>query len=341
MMKPMEQLSLLKQIVGVDFADLDERRNAMCEERTAAGRDVSARKAQIDSMEDYPDAPAEEIVPALVRPRLADVSDLVRQIDDANQVNEKNAKRRADLRRREFELRQLRGDMEKAAAQLSAWKTRVEALNAAINSNLVSMDDLSAEMGSLADVDTTPIREQLVSAGAANDAAVRWAETTNRERSETAAVINRKVRANRAKATLRQQFQQCEHAYKELTKGIEALDREKASRMSGAKFPVPDLGFGLHGVTYKGLPFEQASSAERLVVSTAMAISLFPPRPDAIKLLLVRDGTLLDDSMLKIMTDLAVANDCQLWLEIVSEQTKPGRVIIEDGMVKEAADANI
>jgi hypothetical protein len=100
--------------------------------------------------------------------------------------------------------------------------------------------------------------------------------------------------------------------------------------MADAKFPVPELSFGDDGVLVKGVPFEQASAAEQLRVSVAMGVALNPK----LKVLLVRDGSLLDAKSLQLLADMAEANESQVWLERVGD-ADAAAVVIEDGQVAE------
>jgi hypothetical protein len=52
-----------------------------------------------------------------------------------------------------------------------------------------------------------------------------------------------------------------------------------------------------------------------------------------LKILLIRDGSLLDEDNLKMVAEMAEKEGGQLWLERVSEGSEVS-VIIEDGMVK-------
>ena len=54
-------------------------------------------------------------------------------------------------------------------------------------------------------------------------------------------------------------------------------------------------------------------------------------------MLRVRDGSLLDEESLKLLQDMAVSEDFQLWIERVDTSGKVG-VVIEDGKVKSNAD---
>ena len=76
-------------------------------------------------------------------------------------------------------------------------------------------------------------------------------------------------------------------------------------------------------------PFDQASDAERLRASCAIAM-----RGDAkLRVLRVRDGSLLDEDSLRLLSEMAEAEDWQCWVERVDTSGKVG-IVIEDGKVK-------
>lgn len=119
-----------------------------------------------------------------------------------------------------------------------------------------------------------------------------------------------------------------------LTEAIAEVDKEKAAALASAKFPVPGLGFGENGVELKGVPLEQASGAEQLRVSLAMGIALNPK----LKVLLIRDGSLLDEKSMALVAAQAEAAGAQVWLEVVG--SKGVGVVIEDGSVSEGMVSN-
>lgn len=115
----------------------------------------------------------------------------------------------------------------------------------------------------------------------------------------------------------------------ELTEKLEAIDRQKADGLAAAKFPIDGLGFDESGVTYNGVPFKQASSAEQLRVSLAMAIALNPK----LRVIRIADGSLLDSDNLALVESIARENDFQVWIEMVGDGDGRG-IIIEDGSVR-------
>jgi DNA repair exonuclease SbcCD ATPase subunit len=115
----------------------------------------------------------------------------------------------------------------------------------------------------------------------------------------------------------------------ELTAKIEDIDKRKADGLAAAEFPVDGLGFDESGVTYNGVPFKQASSAEQLRVSLAMAIALNPK----LRVIRIADGSLLDSDNLALVESIAREHDFQVWIEMVGDGNGRG-IIIEDGEVK-------
>ena len=152
---------------------------------------------------------------------------------------------------------------------------------------------------------------------AAMEASLRAVEQTNRDVRHNATVAQAKAR----KAALTADYQA-------QTATIETIDATKAAALAGAKFPVDGLGFDDSGVTYQGVPFSQASSAEQIRVSLAMAMSLNPK----LRVIRILDGSLLDADNLALIGEMAKDQDYQVWIERVGDTSSVG-VVIEDGAV--------
>ena len=118
-----------------------------------------------------------------------------------------------------------------------------------------------------------------------------------------------------------------------LTDDLGEIDKDKADQLAAANFPIEGLSFDETGVRYQGLPFDQASSAEQLRVSVAMGIATNPK----LRVMLVREGSLLDSESLALLRDLAEEHDTQIFLERVGTGEEM-QVIIEDGQGVESAD---
>lgn len=139
---------------------------------------------------------------------------------------------------------------------------------------------------------------------------------------------NAAIRANNAAKEQAERKDSLRAEYNALTAAMEALDKRKAEGLAAAQFPIDGLGFDESGVTYQGVPFKQASSAEQLRVSLAMAIALNPK----LRVIRIADGSLLDSDNLALVEAVAKENDFQVWIEMVGDGDGRG-IIIEDGQV--------
>jgi len=149
-----------------------------------------------------------------------------------------------------------------------------------------------------------------------------------REQVKNTEEINARVRAKKNRLDLEGQLRAARAAGDELTAQLKAIDDRKASALAGAAFPVAGLSFDEDGVLYDGRPLEQASSAELTRISTAVAMAANPK----LRVIIIHDGSLLDDDNLRVIAELAAANDYQIWIERVAASGEVG-VVIEDGCV--------
>ncbi len=140
--------------------------------------------------------------------------------------------------------------------------------------------------------------------------------------------VNARIRANNAAREKQAEKVRLREAYEGLTQRLTELDEQKAQALADAHFPVEGLSFDDTGVLYRGVPLSQASSAEQIRVSLAMGMALNPK----LRVLMIKDGSLLDEDSMAAIRDQVADGDFQLWLEIVNPDD-PTAVIIEDGQV--------
>lgn len=190
------------------------------------------------------------------------------------------------------------------------------------------VEDLRHRLESL-EADLAAARQQKERADAALAASNAPIDTGAIEaRMRTVETENAKIRANNAARDRAAEAEALRSQYQDLTSRITAIDDRKARALASARFPVDGLGFDDAGVTYRGVPFSQASGAEQIRVSVAMAMALNP----RLRVLRIMDGSLLDaEAMDAIRTQVADA-DFQLWIERVGD-ADDGAVVIEDGQV--------
>ena len=132
---------------------------------------------------------------------------------------------------------------------------------------------------------------------------------------DNAEQTNRLVRDFQAARVVASNHKQAADESDALTEQLETIAKSKADGLAAAKFPVDGLGFGETGITYQGVAFKQASSAEQIRVSLAMAMALNPN----LRVIRINDGSLLDSDSLGLVRDMAKEHDFQIWMECVGE----------------------
>ena len=141
---------------------------------------------------------------------------------------------------------------------------------------------------------------------------------------------NKKITENQKKNTLEKELDKLREKSQSLSEKLLTINETKKDLLSNAKFPVEGLSFEEVGdetiLTFEGLPFDQCSTARKTRISVLMGIALNP----GLKVLFIRDGSLLDKDNLSAIAGIAEEHDAQIWIERVS-QGKECTVIIEDG----------
>jgi energy-coupling factor transporter ATP-binding protein EcfA2 len=147
-------------------------------------------------------------------------------------------------------------------------------------------------------------------------------------RLETAKAANRRFQLAAERAKRLTQVEAVEKQAADLSAAIEARNETKRKAISDVEMPVEGLGFGPGHITLADQPFDQASDAEQLRASVAIAAAMNPK----LRVIRVRDGSLLDDTSMSMLADFAAERDYQVWIEVV-DSDRPGAIVIEEGRV--------
>jgi predicted nucleic acid-binding Zn-ribbon protein len=220
------------------------------------------------------------------------VSELIKEAERMAEINRNNEDLRAKLAIAKNDYRETKRTIEELQADLANYEKRGRRLAALVKEAV--------------DQNVEEIRRK-----------IDLAEETN------AACRAAKERANIEKEA---GVLSCE-AYR-LTDEIEKLDQRKAGAIQGAEYPIDGLSVTDDGIELDGLPFEQASSAQQLRCSVAMGLALNPK----LRVLLVQDGSLLDQDNLTAIAEMAADADAQVWIERVGDGDEC-TVVIEDGEI--------
>lgn len=299
-LKPKDKLVVLQKLLGVSFDDLDTKYAEIYRERTGVSREAKLLEGQIEGAEHYDDAPKDAI----------DTEELRDQVERATGHNQQVALREREVERRTMQAKSLLQQVEQYEQEIEALRKRAIELKAKQVELRSQAEALSEPQASepLEPIDTAALLTQL-----------QGAEETNR-----------KVLSNQQRRKLQTEFRAKNAEVDRLTFALEALTEEKENRIAAAKFPVPGLSFSDDGVLLNGLPLEQASQEQQVIVAAGIALAQQP----ALRAILMRRGSLLDPKHQAILREWAKENKCQVFLEVVGKDADC-QVIIENGLVEE------
>ncbi len=141
--------------------------------------------------------------------------------------------------------------------------------------------------------------------------------------------VNKNIRKSKEIITKVGEIGGKEIEYNALTTKIKEIDDDKAKKLSEAKMPIEGLSWNEDKVLYNNIPYDQLSSAEQLKISMAIAMAANPK----LRMLQIRDGSLLDKDNLKVIAEMTKGQDFQAFVERVDDTGKVG-IVIEDGEIK-------
>ena len=144
-----------------------------------------------------------------------------------------------------------------------------------------------------------------------------------------ARIINKAIDRGAERAKIDTQYATVHAEWSRLDAEVKEGERKKKEAIAHAKYPVEGLGFGNQEVMYNGLPFDQASNGEQIRVSAAIGMTT----NSKVRVMRIKDGSLLDEASLGIIADMAHEHDFQVWIEQCDETGNIG-IYMEEGEIK-------
>lgn len=302
-MESREQFDTLRRVarVDVDIDAINGQNQRDYDARTDVNRRLKTLRVQAAAITVPADLPAAPV----------DISALLAEMQMAGDQNAQLEKRKANREQSKREADSYRESAQRQrdeAAKLRKQAEECDARATAFDDRALALDKKIADAPPLPDAtDTSAMVKQI----------------------EDARRVNAQIEAREKRTKVEADASKAEAESAALTAAIAEREKQKADAIAAAKMPIADLGFGDGQVLYRGLPFDQASSAEQLRVSVAIAMAANP----RLRVIRIKDGGLLDDDGLRLLAEMASDKDYQIWLEKITG-TGPSTVVMEDGAVK-------
>lgn len=296
-----EKGETLLQIIGVgeELSELDKQENLIYSERTLVGRDADKKAKLAEALEYYPDAPE----------KLVSASELIKQQQEILARNGENQRKRDRVKEITFEKHRIFDEAQRLEEQIAELTARLEERRKAYEKTAEDEAIAMKDAAELEDESTTELEESIA----------------NVEE------INRRVRANLTKANAVDEAEQLRNEYENLTDDLNEVRNKRKALLDSADLPLEGLSVSEGALVYKGQQWSDMSSAEQLIVATAIVRKLNP-----------ECGFVLMDKLEQMDTDTLA--EFGSWLEteglqVIATRVSTGEecsIIIEDGTVAES-----
>ena len=306
-MQPRDQRATLLRLVELpfDIDDNDRQRVELVQAETMARSMVKKGEQAVADLPKVPDDTPDEETPA---------AEILAELQKMRNIESANNKKRIELveartHYAEYEaaVRATELEIETLERRLTELRENLHGRIKELNAKRVIGQKLVSEVDALVDPDTSELGARLASLDE----------------------INRNVRQKKNIAQCRAALKEYREKETAAKAAVVKHDKARADALSTAKFPVDGLGFDDAGVTLNGLPFAQASESQRIKTSVAMGMAMNPK----LRVMFVRDGSLLDNKRMNDLAEMAKDSGWQLWVEKVDESGTVG-IVIEDGKIK-------
>jgi len=313
-----KQAPVIKELVGLDFKEDDDKYKTLYDKRTEINRDIKNTEAKLNA-EEYRD------LQNTIESR--SIMEIQANIDKVNEHNRKYEDLIAEEDRCHIELETTKTSLATYLSEISELQKSLKLKEEFVEKAKQKKEALSEKIEGLKRMqdgqgtkDAEPYKKEMAAA------------------SENAKVKGRLEMKNKLDAELNELNESLNKTEEDLMTVVTA----KKEKLEHAKMPIDGLTIENDIVLFNGIAFVDSSGSERIKVSMAIAMAQNPE----LKTIFIRDANLLGDKAMKTLTDIAKEKEYQLWIEKIASKPsgKSNAVYIEDGGViapkteKEGAD---
>lgn len=270
-----KQVKFIKELAGIDFAELDKEYKDLYDERTITNRIKKEKEASLKSIPDV------EVPKDAVR---IDPADINKEIQEA--MNHNNG--------------------------ISQAEDKLETLEK-------SRDNISNRIKEL-EKEKNELTERIIKGAAYLDANKKKDIAELNEKYHCIVKTNKVLEDYDKYQEVEFDLQKYVEKSEEQTKSLETISQKKQDAIDNSSLPVPGLGFDDDGLILDGLRFSEPQIAKSTIIETGIKLSM-ALNPN-VKIIRIKDGSLLDKDTMEAVLGYIKTNDYQGFIEIVDHDTE-------------------
>ncbi len=304
-MKKDDRIDVFKRITGLKLDDLKVKYEKIQDDMRLDKRELEGKKKELDTLDDLPEKAETENFDALQEER-----------KKQEKVNHSYNEKDGDIEIQKNMIKELENKILLSMDTIGEYRKKMAEMDKVIedaenDKGLMSsgLADMEKEFKEMKKWDLTEIDERMKKANDSIELQYKY------KRKETLAtdvlVLGKEIEGYVVE--------------------MDKIKKEKSNRIKNTKLPIEGLEFDGDVIRYNGIEFEECSTAERIEIALAVAVEENPN----IRVLLIREGSSLDESAVKRVKKLAKEHNFQIWIETV-HSSDSSAIHIEEGEIKDA-----
>jgi DNA repair exonuclease SbcCD ATPase subunit len=290
--QPREQKKFLMELLGIDLSEIDQLKKTLLAQKDELAKQHQALKAEVDKLPSF-----------AVKLEEQSTADVIAKFQQINLTREQ-------IKTEQAEYRALYNKKDSLI-------TRIDQVQEQINKLLLEKENLNEQ------IDST---EQKLNSFINTDFTLPESGDLEKELNAINE-HNENVKKQKIAGIKAEQLKQITEKGRAKAVDLKQLEDERIKLIASAKMPIEGLSFSEDGLLFEGLPFteEQLSTSKLIEAGIKISMALNP----ALRIMRIKDGSLLDSDTLAIIKSAAKDNDYQLFIERVSDSKEIGFIIEE------------
>lgn len=297
---PKDQKVFLMALLGLDFSAIDSRKACLLDEKKLSNIEIKKLEGRF------------EVLPKFTGDytQLKDLSEIQAKQDLLNDVRTGITNRETHLIRDQEELYRDQATVKDLETQIRILEERKAAAEIKISSSQAVIKNIQIELQEFKmtfNVDTILDMTEMLKEVQDHNNKVQIVKQKDQIIAETKA-LNKKI--------------------EQIEEDLETVEEQRKAVLAASNMPDPKLSFTEDGLLYDGLPFteEQLNHAKIIEVGIGIQMALNPK----LRIMRIKDASMLDNNTLTIIKKLAADKDYQLFIEKVADTKEIGFIIEED-----------
>jgi DNA repair exonuclease SbcCD ATPase subunit len=319
-MKPKEQCDALRLACNCDTRSLEREIKEIYDERTIVNRRLDQAEKALRELGEEPEKIELKSASELTN-KSKDLELIIKDVEDiftaGKSVNGKIESVEAIIKSKESEIADIQD-------QIKRLQEKLESIESSKQQAWVDHSNLVAERTKLRSSaeEKIPAYRQAKADLAAIQEEIQGIDEHNKRASE------HEIWCKRYEQLMNDRNAAHGESY-ELTEKLKGLEQDKQILLESADYPVDGMLIEGDKVYVGGVPFSNLNTAEKIKVATFVAIAQNPK----LKMIIIRNGSMLDNKSMKVVSDIADERGYQVIVEKVSEEADTDSIHIVEGKV--------